>query len=94
MFKELDPLLHSELRLAIISLLISIDEADFSYLREKTAASAGNMSVQIEKLHAAGYIEVTKGYRGKIPQTMCRITPVGIDAFEAYVQALRSYIDI
>ncbi|MEG1910725.1 MAG: transcriptional regulator [Bacteroidales bacterium] len=94
MFKELNPLLHSELRLAIISLLIAVDSADFSYLREKTAASAGNLSVQIEKLRIAGYITVQKGYRGKIPQTTCKITAEGILALEAYIEALKTYITL
>lgn len=94
MFKELDPLLHSELRLAIISLLIGVESADFSFLREKTGASAGNLSVQIEKLRTAGYIEVKKGYKGKVPQTTCRISDKGVAAFEAYVEALKSYIGI
>ncbi|MEG1634103.1 MAG: transcriptional regulator [Rikenellaceae bacterium] len=92
MFKELDPLLHSELRLSIISLLISVESADFSYIKEKTGASSGNISVQIEKLRVAGYIKVEKGYRGKIPQTMCSISQEGIVAFEKYVDALKSYI--
>lgn len=92
MFKELDPLLHSELRLAIVSLLISVVSADFSYIKEKTGATSGNLSVQIEKLRAAGYIEVEKGYRGKVPQTVCKITDGGIDAFALYVDALKSYI--
>lgn len=94
MFKELDPLLHSELRLAIVSLLISVVSADFSYIKEKTGATSGNLSVQIEKLRVAGYIEVEKGYRGKIPQTICKITDVGISAFAQYVDALKSYITI
>lgn len=94
MFKELDPLLHSELRLAIMSLLIGVESADFSFLREKTGASAGNLSVQIEKLRTAGYIEVKKGYKGKVPQTTCRISDKGVAAFEAYVEALKSYIGI
>lgn len=94
MFKELDPLLHSELRLAIVSLLIGIESADFSFIKEKTGATAGNLSVQIEKLRTAEYIEVEKGYRGKIPQTTCKITAYGRAAFEAYVEALKSYITI
>lgn len=94
MFKELDPLLHSELRLAIMSLLIGVESADFSFLRQKTGASAGNLSVQIEKLRTAGYIEVKKGYKGKVPQTTCRISDKGVAAFEAYVEALKSYIGI
>lgn len=92
MFKELDPLLHSELRLAVVSILISLDSADFSYLREKTRSTAGNLSVQLEKLRTAGYIEVSKGFRGKIPQTTCKITECGRAAFEVYVDALKSYI--
>ncbi len=91
MFKELDPLLHSQLRLAVISLLVSLEEADFVYLREKTASTAGNLSVQLEKLSEAGYIEVEKGYSGKRPRTTCRITEAGRKAFEDYVEALKSY---
>lgn len=93
MFKELDPLLHSELRLAVMSLLLSVESADFSFIRETTGATGGNLSVQIEKLRTAGYIEVEKGYRGKIPQTTCRISKRGVEAFERYVKALKSYID-
>lgn len=94
MFKELDPLLLSELRLAVVSILISVKEADFVYLREKTHATAGNLSVQIDKLQQAGYIEVTKTFKGKRPQTICKITPKGIEAFEKYVDALKSYINL
>ena len=92
MFKDLDPLLHSQLRLAIISILISTAEADFVFLREKTASSAGNLSVQIEKLREAGYIEVSKSFKGKMPCTTCKITLKGIDAFEKYVAVLQAYI--
>ena len=91
MFKELDPLLHSQLRLAVISLLVSLEEADFVYLREKAASTAGNLSVQLEKLSEAGYIEIEKGYSGKRPRTTCRITEAGRKAFEDYVEALKSY---
>lgn len=92
MFKPLDPLLHSELRLAVMSLLINVDEAEFQYIREQTGATAGNLSVQVEKLSKAGYIEVEKTYKGRKPCTICHITDTGKDAFEAYVNALRSYI--
>lgn len=92
MFKELNPLLHSELRLAVMSLLISVDEADFVYIRQQTKATAGNLSVQIDKLSTAGYVEVTKTFKGKMPCTVCRMTPKGVDAFEEYVEALKSYI--
>jgi DNA-binding transcriptional ArsR family regulator len=93
MFKELDPILHSQLRLAIMSLLIGVKEAEFTFLREKTNASAGNLSVQINKLKEAGYIEVIKQYKENYPQTICKITKLGIDAFETYVQALHSYVN-
>ena len=92
MFKKLDPLLHSELRVAVMSVLVNLEEADFVYLREATGATAGNLSVQIDKLTAANYITVEKGFKGKKPQTTCRITPIGLDAFERYVDALKTYL--
>jgi DNA-binding transcriptional ArsR family regulator len=91
-FKELDPILHSQLRLAVMSLLIGVKEAEFTFLKEKTNATAGNLSVQIQKLKDAGYIEVQKQFKENYPQTICRITPIGVDAFETYVKALQSYI--
>lgn len=91
MFKELDPLLHSQLRLAVMSLLISLAEADFVFLREKTNSTAGNLSVQLDKLSEAGYIKIEKGYVGKKPRTTCQITPLGRTAFETYIEALKSY---
>lgn len=93
-FQPLDPLLHSELRLAVMSLLISTEEAEFPYIKEQTGATAGNLSVQIDKLSEAGYIEVQKTFKGKRPCTLCRITPKGIKAFEEYVETLRSYLRI
>ena len=92
MFRELDPLLHSQLRLAVVSLLVGLDEADFVYLKEKTEATAGNLSVQIDQLSQAGYIEVEKGFEGKRPRTVCRITAQGRAAFAEYVDALKDYI--
>jgi DNA-binding MarR family transcriptional regulator len=94
MFQPLDPLLHAELRLAVMSLLISVDEAEFPYIKEQTGATAGNLSVQVDKLSAAGYIEVEKTFKGKRPCTICRITDTGRLAFEAYVKALRSYLKV
>lgn len=92
MFKELDPILHSQLRLAVISLLISVKEAEFTFLKEKTKATAGNLSVQINKLKEAGYLDVVKQFSNNYPQTICKITPEGINAFEIYVKALQSYM--
>ena len=94
MFPTLDPLLHAELRLAVMSLLISADEAEFPYIKEQTGATAGNLSVQIDKLSAAGYIEVEKTFKGKRPCTLCRISEKGRQAFEEYVDALKSYLDM
>ena len=91
MFKELNPLLHSELRLAVMSILVSVEEAEFSYLKQQTGATAGNLSVQIDKLNKAGYVEVIKTFKGKMP---CKITLKGLEAFEEYVDALKSYINI
>jgi DNA-binding MarR family transcriptional regulator len=92
MFKDLNPILHSQLRLAVVSILISVKEAEFTFLREKTDATAGNLSVQINKLKEAGYIDVTKSFKDNYPQTICKITPQGIQAFEEYVRDLQSYI--
>lgn len=94
MLKKLDPLLHSELRLAIMSLLISVQKAEFTYIKEKTEATAGNISVQLTKLEDAGYILVEKGFKGKIPQTTCNITKIGTDAFEKYVNDLKGYLKL
>jgi DNA-binding MarR family transcriptional regulator len=91
-FKELDPLLHSQLRLAVMSLLIGLESAEFTYLKEKTNATAGNLSVQLDKLSEAGYIDITKSFKGKRPLTTCAITKKGIQAFENYVLSLKDYI--
>jgi DNA-binding MarR family transcriptional regulator len=94
MFEELDPLLHSQLRLAIMAVLISVESAEFNFLLEKTGATKGNLSIQITKLHEAGYLEVAKSFRKNYPLTTCRITDKGRNAFEKYVRALKSYIDL
>ena len=92
-YKDLDPLLHSQLRLAIVSLLVSIESAEFTYIREQTGSTAGNLSIQITKLKEAGYIEVTKKFRNNYPQTLCRITPMGKQKFTIYVNALKDYLN-
>ena len=91
--KNLDPLLHSQLRLAVMSILISVESAEFVYLKEKTGATAGNLSVQIDKLSIANYISVKKAFRGKKPVTTCKISKRGIAAFESYVSILKKYIE-
>jgi DNA-binding MarR family transcriptional regulator len=91
MHQELDPLLLSQLRLAAMSYLMVAKEADFNTLKEQTGATSGNLSVQISKLQEAGYLSVEKTYRNNYPHTICRITPKGIDAFEAFYRGLQAY---
>ena len=91
-FKDLDPLLHSQLRLAIVSLLLSVESAEFVFIKEQTGATAGNLSVQLDKLSKAEYISIEKSFQGKKPVTTCKITKTGISAFEHYVKAIKQYI--
>lgn len=92
--RELNPLLHSQLRLAVMSILMNVDEADFVYLKEKTSSTAGNLSVQLDKLSSAGYISLEKGFVGKKTRTVCQITEAGRKAFEEYVETLREYLNL
>ena len=94
LFKDLDPVLHSQLRLAIISLLMREKEADFTVLKERTQSTAGNLSVQINKLREAGYIDVLKDYKDNYPHTICKITSYGSKAFGHYVKSLQSYLTV
>lgn len=92
MFKDLDPVLHSQLRLAIMSLLMAVREAEFNYIKEKTNVSAGNISAQLQNLKLAGYIEITKTFKDNFPQTLCKITDKGIKAFDQYTKDLKQYL--
>lgn len=92
MLKELNPILHSQLRLAIMSILLSVEEADFVYMKEKTQSTAGNISVQLDKLSEAGYIKVEKSFVGKRPRTTCRISEEGKKAMVEYVETLKGYL--
>lgn len=94
MLKKLDPLLHSELRLAIMSILISVEKSEFTCIKEKTEATAGNLSVQLSKLEEAGYLKIEKAFKGKMPQTTCKISKKGIEAFENYVNDLKEYLKL
>ena len=94
LFRDLNPVLHSQLRLAIISFLMREQEAEFTELRDKTRASAGNLSVQINKLREAGYIDVIKNFKDNYPNTICRITSSGTKAFDQYVKSLQSYLAV
>ena len=92
MYKDLDPILHSQLRLGVVSILVNVEKADFAYLKEKTGATSGNLSVQITKLKEAGYIDVKKKFKGNYPQTSCQITNFGKERFEIYVRAISAYL--
>ena len=92
MYRDLDPILHSQLRLAVVSILVTVEKADFAYLKNETGATSGNLSVQITKLKDAGYIEVNKKFKGNYPQTSCRITDLGKERFAGYVQAISGYL--
>jgi DNA-binding HxlR family transcriptional regulator len=92
--KDLDPILHSQLRLSIVSLLVGLEEAEFVYLKEKTNTSAGNLSLQLDKLQKAGYVSIKKGFKGKYPVTTCKLTAKGIKAFERYVTTIKQYIHL
>ena len=94
MLKELNPLLHSQLRLAVMSILMNVDEADFVYIKNVTNSTAGNLSAQIEKLRLAGYIDVKKSFQGKKPHTSCLITPLGKEEFFIYVDSIKDYLKI
>jgi DNA-binding transcriptional ArsR family regulator len=94
LFKDLDPVLHSQLRLAIVSLLLREKETEFTVLKERTRASAGNLSVQINKLREAGYIDVVKDFKDNYPHTICKITSTGSRAFDLYVKSLQSYLSV
>jgi DNA-binding MarR family transcriptional regulator len=93
MYKDLDPLLHSQLRLAIISMLVTSEKVEFTHIKEETKAAAGNISIQIRKLQEAGYINVEKTFKNNYPNTMLSITDKGVKAFEAYVNDLKKYIN-
>lgn len=94
MLKELDPLLHSQIRLAIISILMSVDQAQFNFLKEKTETTAGNLSFQLKKLKNADYIKISKGFKDNYPLTTVRITSKGKKAFENYVNAMKEYLQL
>ena len=94
MYKDLDPLLHSQLRLTIISILINSEKVEFTHIKEETKAAAGNISIQIKKLQEAGYISVEKTFKNNYPKTMLSITDKGVKAFESYVDDLKEYINI
>ena len=93
MFKDLDLILHSQVRLAIMSLLINVKTAEFSFLLESITTTKGNLSFQLTKLKEAEYIEIKKSFKGNYPLTECEITQKGIDAFETYINSIEEYFN-
>ena len=93
MYNDLDPLLHSQLRLAIISMLVASEKVEFTYIQSETDAAAGNISIQVKKLEEAGYIKIEKSYKNNYPNTMLSITDKGVKAFESYVNSLKKYLN-
>ena len=94
MYKDLDPVLNTPVRLAIVSALIKLKQADFAYLQETTATTQGNLSHQIKRLQEAGYIEVIKTFKGNYPHTLCKLTAKGRKAFEQYVEDIKKYLHL
>jgi DNA-binding transcriptional ArsR family regulator len=86
---ELDPVVHGKLRLAVLSLLVGLEEADFTWLRQKTGSTDGNLGAQMLKLEEAGYVAMEKRFAGRKPQTLYRMTPAGREALAKYVSALK-----
>lgn len=94
MYNELDPVLNTPVRLAIVSALIKMKQADFNYLMEVTNTTQGNLSHQIKKLNEAAYVEVIKTFKGNYPHTICKLTEKGRMAFEKYVEDIKKYLHL
>jgi len=90
---QLNPIIHSRIRLAVLSILISVKEADFNYLKKTIETTDGNLSVNLSKLEESGYISIKKSFRGKKPLTTCAISQKGKKAFSEYVNALETYVN-
>jgi len=93
MYTDLDPIIHSQLRLAILSMLVTSGKVEFTHIKEETKAAAGNISIQIKKLQEAGYINVEKTFKNNYPKTMLSMTDKGVKAFESYLNNLKKYIN-
>ena len=90
---NVDRLIHEPARLMIVAILYAVESADFLYLQRETELTKGNLSSHLSKLEGAGYVEIEKTYRGKIPLTVCRLTDKGRQAFENYRQQLKDFVD-
>jgi DNA-binding transcriptional ArsR family regulator len=93
-FKELDPVLNTPVRLAIVSVLIKVKQAEFNYLLEITKTTQGNLSHQLKRLNEEGYVEIEKTFKGSYPLTTCKLTAKGKKAFEKYVEEIKKYLHL
>ncbi len=91
-YQQLNDVIHSRIRLAVVSVLVSVEEAEFTFLRERVQATDGNLSIHLRKLEEAGYIEVKKAFVGRKPQSTYRLTEAGRKAFEEYVSILEKLV--
>lgn len=89
---DLDRLIHEPARLVIVSILSAVESADFVYLQRETGLTPGNLSSHLSRLESAGYVELEKGYRGKVPLTTCRLTERGRSAFSEYRSRLEQVL--
>ncbi len=89
---DVDRLIHEPARLLIVTLLVPVEKVDFLYLLHETGLTKGNLSTHLSKLEEAGYVQIEKTYRGKIPQTLIRLTPTGKAAFEDYREKLKRIV--
>ena len=90
---EVDRLIHEPARLMIVTILSAVDSADFLYLQRETELTKGNLSSHLSKLEAAGYIDIQKTYRGKIPLTVCKLNEIGREAFAKYRTQLKYIVE-
>jgi DNA-binding transcriptional ArsR family regulator len=89
---ELDRLIHEPARLLIVTILASVESADFLFLQRETDLTKGNLSAHLSKLENAGYVNIEKTFKGKLPLTVCKLTEAGQDAFDGYRQQMQNFI--
>ena len=90
---DVDRLIHEPSRSIILAILSAVESADFLYLQRETGLTKGNLSVHLSKLEEAGYVNIEKTYRGKVPLTLCRMTDPGRNAFETYRKQLKQFVE-
>lgn len=91
---ELDRLIHEPARLLIVTILSTVESADFLFLQRETGLTRGNLSAHLSKLEDAGYVKIQKTFRGKLPLTVCKLTAAGAKAVTQYRQQLQSFMEL